>query len=146
MTKASVLLKVVGVLSILTSAFGLIYNEVSIPTLLTNRPYDPNTPGFLPAFLIMSAVCIGFYVVLLVIGIQFVRERLGLIPLFVRLMACEIAYFILTGLLWLAPAVGSSVAAATGVANGGLMAQFIILFPLWAPFAVKWAQGRLAKL
>jgi hypothetical protein len=36
-----------------------------------------------------------------------------------------------------------SVGAATGIANGGLMAQFIILFPLWAPLVVWWARKKL---
>ncbi len=46
------------------------------------------------------------------------------------------------GILWTVPKIGLSVAGATGAANGGLMAQFIILFPLWAPFAVHWARKR----
>lgn len=55
----------------------------------------------------------------------------------------EIVYFFSLGMLWLAPSMGMSVAAATGVANGGLMAQFLILFPLWAPLLAFWARRHL---
>jgi hypothetical protein len=34
------------------------------------------------------------------------------------------------------------VAGATGVANGGMMAQFFILLPIWGPVVVLWARQR----
>jgi len=143
MKKQMVVLKVVGALATTTAALGLLCNGLALPTLLMNRPYNPDTPYFLPAFLIMSGLCIGFYVILLVFGIQFVRGRTGLIRMFSGLMVCEVIYFLSVSFLWLMPGIGRSIGAATGVANGGLMFQAVILFPLWAPFAVKWAKRTL---
>ena len=45
----------------------------------------------------------------------------------------EVCYFFAVGFFWMEPTIGQSIAAATGVANGGMMAQFLILFPIWAP-------------
>jgi hypothetical protein len=55
----------------------------------------------------------------------------------------EVIYFLSVSLLWTRLTSGMSVAAATGVANGGLMVQFVILFPLWGPLVLWWAKKRL---
>lgn len=54
----------------------------------------------------------------------------------------EIGYFVLVGMSWQLPDFGESIAGASGVANGGMMAQFFILLPLWGPPAVLWIKRR----
>lgn len=128
---------------------GLLYNLVGLPAILKNREHDPETPYFLVAFLIMSTICIACYICLAIAGIHFVRGKTRLVPLFTTVLIFEVVYFFSLstlffsiGALWAIPQIGMSVATATGVANGGLMAQFCVLFPLWAPFAVSWAKGK----
>jgi len=57
----------------------------------------------------------------------------------------EVMYFFFIAMLWIHPEFGLSIGAATGVANGGLMFQFLIGFPLWAPLAVIWARYRFGN-
>jgi len=37
--------------------------------------------------------------------------------------------------------VAYSMAAATGVANGGIVVQVVTLFPIWAPLIIFWAHS-----
>ena len=88
---------------------------------------------------IMSTICIVCYILLMVTGVQFVRGKTGLARLFTGVLIFEVVYFFSVAMMWLMPKIGMSVAAASGVANGGLAFQIITLFPLWAPFTVRWA-------
>ena len=88
----------------------------------------------------MSAICLACYLTLLVIGIQFVRLKSSLVPLFTGVMIFEVVYFFSIALFWMIPGIGMSVAAASGVANGGMMFQFLPLFPLWGALLARWAK------
>ena len=87
---------------------------------------------FYPAFYTMSAVCVVCYVLLLACSTALLRSRVRWSGLLTGVLVFEVVYFFAVAALWMVPTIGQSVAGATGVANGGLMAQFIILFPLWA--------------
>ena len=140
-----VVIRVIGILSIILACSGLWYNTSSFFFILNSVEYDSEKPYFKPAFFIMSLVCITCYVALLIIGIEFVRLKGRFRHTFVGLLIFEVVYFISISFLWMVPVrnFAISVAAATGVANGGLMFQFITLFPLWAPFLVFWAHKRI---
>ena len=143
MKKPETTLKLVGITAIVLAIGGLWYNFAGLPTFLANREHDPEIPYFLPAFVIMSAVCVVCYLLLIVSGVQFVRGRLSVLPLFKGVLVFEIVYFLSIGLVgWPMPEIGRSIAAATGVANGGLMLQAFILFPLWAIPVVRWAERK----
>ena len=90
----------------------------------------------------MSGICVCCYVILLVCGIELVRSRLRWSRLATFVLLFEVGYFFAVGTLWLQPTFGKSIAAATGVANGGLMAQFVVLFPLWGPLLLWWVNSR----
>jgi len=146
------LLKIVGVLSVVMAALGLFFNGSTLWMVFTDRPYDPETPYFMAAFLTMSGFCISFCVILLLVGIHFVRGRMEPKPVRVLtgLMRFEIAYFVVVVLLnisclWFmnTPELGTSIAGAFGLANGGMMFQGGLLFPIWAPSAIKWAKRKL---
>ena len=147
---ASIVLKAIGCVAILCAVLGLFYNFTSFSTLAAkpagSLPNEDKVPYFYPAFHTMSAICVCFYGALLFFGVEFLRGRTGHLKKFTALLIVEVAYYFLVGLLWLVPGIGMSVAAATGVANGGLVVQLIILFPLWAPFAAIWAKKRLPEL
>jgi len=129
--------------------FGFLYNAQSLAVAFSGGFTDylasqQDLAYFYPAFYLMSGVCIAFYSLLLTFGVCFVRLQLWCASLLAILLALELMYFLSIGVLWAALGeVAMSVAAATGVANGGLMAQFIILFPLWGPVAAIWSRRRL---
>ncbi|MCH7813117.1 MAG: hypothetical protein IID40_03760 [Planctomycetes bacterium] len=74
---------------------------------------------------------------------EFVAPRL-----FTGVMIFEVVYFFGIAffgiaLLWMTPGIGRSVAAASGISSGGLMFQFLPLFPLWGPLLARWAKGSI---
>lgn len=79
---------------------------------------------------------------MIVCAIDLLRFRLRTGRLLAFVLVFEVGYFFAVGSMWREPTVGSSIAAATGIANGGLMVQFLILFPVWGPTAM-WASGLL---
>lgn len=145
MKKAEVLLRITGVVAILVSGLGLAYNVSNLFTDFSSFADELELEYFYTAFYSMSAICIACYLAILLCGIQFVRLRTNLRFLFVGVLIFEVLYFFAIAAMWLIPSIGRSVGGATGVANGGLMFQFVVLFPLWAPFAVLWASGRIGR-
>ena len=130
MSKAKVVLILVGVFSIIMAIIGLLYNAVTIFTDFSSMQQDMEIPYFYTAFYIMSVICIICYLPLLICGIQFVCLRLRCKTFFVCILVFEVVYFLSIGPMWLIPDIGMSIGAATGVANGGLVIQGITLFPL----------------
>jgi len=138
------ILRGVGMVSILLALLGLFYNGLSLSANFSQFHDDRDVPFFYPAFYTMSAICILCFVLLLVLGIQFIRIKLGAVRVFVFLVVFEVLYILAIGPMWLLPSVGHSIAAATGVANGGMMFQAFILFPVWAIPASLWAARKLS--
>ncbi|MBN1489052.1 MAG: hypothetical protein JXA69_03975 [Phycisphaerae bacterium] len=87
----------------------------------------------------MTAICMTCYVALLLVAVQFIRLRTTYFRMFVGIIIFEVVYFFAAALLAFVPGLGLSIAAANGVANGGLMFQFLILFPVWGPLLGRWA-------
>ena len=137
----------VGVVGLITALFGLWYNGTTFLTALRGGFSDLVTQQrltyFYPAFYVMSCICLGCYVLLLLCGVDLLRARLRCFWLLTGVLVFEVIYFFLVAMSWLVPSVGMSVASATGVANGGLTIQFVILFPLWAPAVLWWARMKL---
>ncbi len=133
----------VGITSIIMAGLGFWYNLTSLFTDFSHHTQDQEFAYFFPAFYTMSTICIVCYVALLICGVQFIQLRIGLVKFFVGLIVFEVIYFFSIGFAWLTPVIGRSVAAATGVANGGMSFQIFILFPLWAPLLVLWSDGKL---
>lgn len=139
---------IVGLVATVASLFGLWINGTTIVTALrggfSGLVNQQGLSYFYPAFAVMSGICILCYVLLLVLGIDLLRSRLRWSRLLTGLLIFEVVYFFSIALFWLVPSIGMSVGAATGVANGGLMFQFIILFPLWAPL-ILWRARRKSE-
>jgi hypothetical protein len=143
MSLPNALLRCIGIASILLAAFGLLYNAMFIlPEFFLGFEKQAD-PYFYPAFYTMSAICVACYVLLLTLGIQFVRLNVGNLGLFVFLFLFEIIYIKVVFILWSQPTIGMSVAEATGVANGGLVPQGWTLFPIWAVPTLLWARHKL---
>jgi hypothetical protein len=139
----------IGVIALLCAALGLLYNINSLMVALTGGfdelVVEHNLSRFYPAFYIMSATCIAFYLLLSWYGLQLLRLRSSAVWPFSVLMIVEVVYFFAIGAF--APHVaelGLSIGGAFGVANGGLMVQFLILFPVWGPACAIWAGRRIA--
>ena len=68
----------------------------------------------------MFAISVACHIAPFIIGVQFLRLRSGLVPLFVRLMAFEVVFVFGIILFGFSSRYGGSVAAAFGAALGGL--------------------------
>jgi hypothetical protein len=140
---------VVGVVVLVCAGFGLLYNGASfyavaagaLDTVQNEKPM----PYLYQAFYVLSAACVACYIALAVCGVQFLRLSTSLIWLFVGVFIVEAIMWFATGRLWSHPTYGLSVAAATGISQGGLVPQFFILLPLWAPVVVWLARRSLVR-
>ena len=125
-------LRITGIACIVLAALGILYNAASIWGYL-GAGLDKRDPDFRLAYWAMSSFCMACYVTLICIGIQLYRLRTRWCYGLTALMAAEFAYNIFIHALWQSP-LGPSVAAATGIANGGMSIQlFAFLFPIWGP-------------
>jgi len=144
---AKIILRVIGVISVIAALFGLWYNSVTLSSAFTGAFKNNDSSGDMPyfhlAFYLMSTVCIICFIFLFIFGIQFIRGRSENMTRFVGLLIFEVAFFIAISVSWGLPEVGLSIAGASGVSTGGMMAQYIILFPLWAPPLALWASRTL---
>lgn len=134
-------LRFLGVASIILAGCGLWYNLIGLGA---SFGADANTPYFWHAYYTMTAICMACYLSLLFIAIQFIRLKTSWFKAFVCVVVFEVAYFFGIGIIsmsvfWSSPDLVLSVAAAFGVANGGLMFQFGTLFPIWGPLWGRWA-------
>jgi hypothetical protein len=139
-----ILFRIVGIVTILLALFGLLYNASSFYAVASGALDDLVTqssqPYLLQAFYVMSSICVAFYVLLLICGIQFLRQSASLLWLFVGVVLAEIAFHLVVRSLWHHSTLSLSIAGATGISSGGLVPQAFLLFPLWAPIAVWFAR------
>ena len=133
-------LRFVGVALVAFAGLGLWYNGSAA---FSKFPADPSTPYFSFAFYTMSAICVTCHLTLLFVGVQFIRLKSSLLRLFIGVMVFEVVYFFSGAFFTMSPGVGLSIGAAIVVASGGLMLQFVVLFPLWGPLLAHWAKKRM---
>lgn len=134
---------VVGVALVLVSCLGLCYNAMTglagFAGAFEAMAKKVDLPYFYLAFYSMSGICVLCYGLLLWCGVDLIRSCLRSARLAMLVLGFEVIYFLAIGALWRDPVIGLSVAAATGVANGGMMIQFLTWLPLWAPLLLLWA-------
>lgn len=147
-------LRVTGAAAIGTAAYGLWFNLVAVglsvaisgdPTAWL-RP-DSDAPFIVPAFFVMSSICVAAETAVLVCGVILVRGRLTCARFLAGLWVFEIVYQMVISALWFHPTLGRSVASATGISGGGLYVQFSYYLPYWSPavlIGAKWAADRSA--
>ena len=139
-----------GAVSIVCAVLGLLYNMstlwASYSGAFQKLTKQENLLYFYQAFYAMSALCVFFYFLLLLCGIYFLKLQMRFIYLFIAVLIGEVLYFFSLGFIgWRLGDISRSIAAATGVANGGLMAQFFILFPVWGIILSLWTKKKLQK-
>lgn len=143
MTKGkTVALRIVGTTALLVSAYG-VYYTLSYLAVLHSQPPGEETPYFREAYYTMLSICLAFYTLLAFFGVQFWQLKTRLRFWFLGLLIFELGYVVSVGLLWRLDEeqIARSIAAASSVANGGLVAQGITLFPIWAAIVVFWAHS-----
>ena len=137
---AQIALRAVGIVAILLATGGFLYTAAYLYAVasggIDQLAVEAGTPYVHTAFYVMASACITFYAVLLLCGIQFVRLRSSLWWLFIAVLVSEVIYYLLIGWLWSHSTLGSSIAGASGISSGGLVFQFVLLFPFWAPIIV----------
>ena len=145
---AHILLRAVGIVAILLAAGGVLYTATSLYTVasggIDELAIEARTPYVHSAFYAMATICLFFYAVVLVCGVQFIRLRSSLWWLFTAVLVAEVVFYFLVGWLWSHPTLGDSIAGASGISSGGLVYQFLLLFPLWAPIVVWFAHRTLS--
>jgi hypothetical protein len=138
-------LRLVGTVVIACAVLGLLYNGAGLQAVASGALEEAAVAGSYPYlyhfYFLFSAICIGCFIALVICGLRLVRLVLSPIWPFVVVLAIECGIVFLTGRLWSHGEYGPSAAAATGIAQGGLMPQFAIFLPLWAPL-VAWIAGR----
>ncbi len=143
-------IRVVATVGILGALLGLAYNAstLAFSSAILDAPDTPSAfgPHVAVAFYVLSGICIALYLLLLASGVQLLRDRLGWWRVLAAVCVLAIILWYSAGSMWRHPDWGLSIGAATGISMGGLMAQYIILFPVWAPF-VLWlsVRGRLRR-
>jgi len=145
----------VGIACLLMAAAGIWYNSEYLTvdyseTLETQSAENPEIKGddlsdFYTVFYVLSGICISFYIILAITGIQLIRLKISWVFVLLGIVVAEVVYYIVLGRLWGLPQYGRSIAAATGVSSGGLVFQGLSLFPIWAPLAALWARNRIRK-
>jgi hypothetical protein len=128
-----------GVLILVLSCLGLLFNisfiRYALHGGLQKLGDNPKYPYIYYAWYTMLTICTIFYFLFIICGVQLLRFRLRTIFWLNALFVLECVYFIA---LFVAPTIlviRSSVAVASGV-NSGLMLQWFVLLPVWAPWAL----------
>ena len=133
-----------ALITILCCLIGLYYNISGLKAVISKGHGQPEeieaAPFIWPAFYTMSAICIAFYLCLIGFSIDLIGGSSRAVVPFAIVMFLEAVYLVGVGALWKHPTIGYSFACASGIANGGLMVQFIIALPLWAPFILWMAK------
>lgn len=141
---ATIWMRILASACYLMAALGIFYTlGVGYFVALGPAHVDADTPHFQQAYFTMVSICLAFYVLLIYFGVQFWRLRTETRFWFLGFLIAELAYFLVVGALWRLEdeRVALSIAAATGLANGGLVVQGTSLFPVWATAVVFWAHS-----
>ncbi|TWU51436.1 hypothetical protein Poly59_30280 [Rubripirellula reticaptiva] len=129
----------IATLLICAALFGLLYNAGSLfaafQGAFDESPDIAQLPHFFTAFYVMSTICIVCYISIIVASVGLCLGSATCARLLAMLLLFEVLYFFAIGAMWTLPNAGRGIGAATGIANGGLMAQFILLMPIWIPIA-----------
>jgi hypothetical protein len=134
---------IIGTISICLAVLGVGYNACYLSADYSDILISGETPFFYAAFFTMSAICILCYSILLLVGIRMVRLQSRAVTILCAVLGFEVAYTLVEPLVAINISdsrISMSIAAATGVANGGLMFQYVVLFPLWAIPLAWWAR------
>ena len=139
-THWKILVRIVGVASILLAVGGILYNIMYF-TALFGEPITNEQPYFHVAYYTMVSICLAFYATLIWLGYSFIKLNLKYWYIYPLVFILEFIYFYGVGMLWQLEnqSIASSVAAATGVANGGLVLQFFTGIFVWGPLLLFFA-------
>ena len=135
----SYVLRFFGVCNILFALIGIAFNVYSF-FQSSEPPLDNKTST---AYFVMSYICIAFYILLAIAGVQLIRLRYIWAYYTPIIFAAEILYFMVIVGLWGHPTWGDSIGGATGIANGGLSIQYLTLYPIWASCVLLFTAYRL---
>ena len=132
-----IILILIGVFSIGLAVAGIAYNAFMLnndfSSVFAELNNEINQKHFYVAFYTMTTICVSFFTLLFITGVQLLRGKLFWLNVLLLIIVFEVMYYFAVGSSWLHPEYGLSIGAATGVSNGGLSFQLLTLFPIWAP-------------
>jgi hypothetical protein len=132
MRACKLLVRIVGVLSLLFAAFSVLVCALMAIGILISPPKDLQ-PYFYSAYAVIAG---GTFLLSLLLGFAgWSLARLRTARWWLLAFVCITFYFFMhqIGALWLHPKFGMSIAAATGVGLGGLMPIEASYFYAWGP-------------
>lgn len=129
------IIRISGALAVVAALLGLAYNAATLFFFSDIRRSDD--PPFLGVvFFALSFLCIALYCVLFACGIQLLRLRANWWWVLAIVCAAELTLRTAVRAAWQHPEWGQSIAMATGISMGGMMAQVAVYFPWWGPVLV----------
>ena len=135
-----------GGASIAFALLGLWYNSSTIfDGYFKFGTQEPESEEFYAIFYFMSSICLGFFLALVVTGVQLIRRKIGWAFGLLAVVVLECMYVLAVGSMWRHPTLGHNIAAASGISSGGLSFQLLALFPLWGPAIALWSRAKLAR-
>jgi hypothetical protein len=130
----------IAALLVVSASLGLLYNASSLFAVFAgafdDSPEIAGLPHFYTSFYIMSVICIGCYLAIIAASVGLCLGSATCARLIAMLLLLEVLYFLAIGAMWTLPNAGRGIGAATGIANGGLMVQFLLLLPIWIPIVL----------
>jgi len=129
------IIRISGALAVVAALLGLAYNATTLFFFPDIRQSD-DPPSFGVAFFALSFLCITLYCILFVCGIQLLRLRVNWWWVLAIVCAAELVLRTAVRAAWQHPEWGQSIAMATGISMGGMMAQVVVYFPWWGPVLV----------
>lgn len=127
----------IATLLVVTGLLGLFYNAGSLFAAFSGAfdeaPDVADLPHFYTAFYVMSTICIGCYFAIIAASVGLCLGSATCARLLAMVLLFEVLYFFVISSMWTLPSAGLGIGTATGIANGGLMFQFLLLMPIWIP-------------
>jgi hypothetical protein len=139
-------IRVLAVLNFVFAGIGLLVSGLSVLIrLLQGHENTAGQPYFEQAFWAMTSINYAFLGLLILGGVLLWHRKRSGVVLCTAVFVTEILYFLAIGYIWGAgsEAFAGSVAAATGVANGGVTPQVICGYPLVAIILLNIAYRRI---
>lgn len=139
-------LTAVGIACLIMAAAGFWYSSGSLTgesSDTLDKLYD--VPHFQTIFYILSGICLSFYTLLAITGIQLIRTKTNWVFVLLGIIMLELIYTLILGRLVASAEYGHITFTTSAITSGGLVVQWISLFSLWAPITAFWARSRLRK-
>jgi hypothetical protein len=143
----SVIFRIFGLMTFLVAVVSGFFTLIPTITVeIGGAESTPDAPHFVAVFFAMVAINLAFEVLLAIAGILLWQAKTVGLTICNAIFPAEILYSLIVFALWspgLSGGLGTSIAGATGVGNGGLVVQWITGYPVIALVVLNVLRPRL---